>query len=206
MPGSEADDADRVAFRPMWEDDGARMVHIAADVQLRDIDGTLRYRARPEAHFADRYVNTGRFAADGVDILNFEIATVQGPFWAAAEYVTADTDAPAVGDPTFDSYYVQAGYFLTGEHKAFKTSSGAWNRLKPKSNWGDGGGAWEIAGRFSTIDLNDGAIQGGEQDDFTLALNWYLNPTTRLMLNYVHADVDGSGEADFFLARWSLDF
>ncbi|MEM6793442.1 MAG: porin [Acidobacteriota bacterium] len=196
----------RVGFRPQWENDGRNMVHVAADVQLRDVDGTLRYRARPEAHFADRYVNTGTFAADGVDLFNFEIATVQGPFWAAAEYITADVDAPASGDPSFDSYYVEAGYYLTGEHRRFKTSSAAWNRQKPNTTFGDGGGAWEIAGRFSTIDLNDAAITGGEQDTFALALNWYLNSATRLMLNYVHADVEDSGEADFFLARWSIDF
>ncbi|MEM8930039.1 MAG: porin [Acidobacteriota bacterium] len=197
----------RVGFRPQWEDGGAQMVHIAADFQLRDTE-TVRYRTRPEAHFATRYVDTGTFIADGVDIFTVELATVQGPFWAASEYVTADVDAPLSGDPSFDSYYVQLGYFLTGEHKAFKTSSGAWNRQKPAENWdGEGGsGAWEIVGRYSTIDLNDGAIQGGEQDNVSLALNWYLNPATRLMLNYVHADVDSSGEGDFVLARWSFDF
>ena len=71
----------------------------------------------------------------------------------------------------------------------------------------DGGkGAWEIAFRYSSIDLNDGAISGGEQDDWSLGLNWYPNPATRLMINYVHAEVDRVGEADFFLVRWQVDF
>ncbi|MEM8964657.1 MAG: porin, partial [Acidobacteriota bacterium] len=88
-----------------------------------------------------------------------------------------------------------------------KNSSGSWNRIKPNANWGmGGGGAWEIAGRYSNINLNDGNISGGEMDVFTLALNWYPNPATRLMINYVLSDVDGVGEADFILLRLQFDF
>ncbi|MEM1202125.1 MAG: porin, partial [Acidobacteriota bacterium] len=57
-----------------------------------------------------------------------------------------------------------------------------------------------------TLDLNDGAISGGEEDNWTVGVNWYPNPATRLMLNYVHADVDGEGEGDFILVRWQVDF
>ncbi|MEO1086119.1 MAG: porin, partial [Acidobacteriota bacterium] len=46
----------RIGYRPVYEDDGTRVVHLAADIQLRETDSTLRYRSRPEAHFASRYV------------------------------------------------------------------------------------------------------------------------------------------------------
>ncbi len=42
--------------------------------------------------------------------------------------------------------------------------------------------------------------------DVTLALNWYPNPVTRLMLNVVNSDVDNVGDANFFLVRWQIDF
>jgi len=56
-----------------------------------------------------------------------------------------------------------------------------------------GSGAWEIAGRFSTLDLNDGAILGGEVDVITIGLNWYLNRNTRVMLNLQDIDLDQGG-------------
>jgi len=37
----------------------------------------------------------------------------------------------------------------------------------------------------------------GTLDDTTIGVNWYLNPNTRVMLNYVLADLrasDGSGD------------
>jgi phosphate-selective porin OprO and OprP len=61
-----------------------------------------------------------------------------------------------------------------------------------------GWGAWELAARFSEINLNDGSvlfaqpvgarpnIQGGRQKDFTLGLNWYPDIGIRFMANWVH--------------------
>lgn len=198
----------RVAFRPIYEDGGERLFHVGISATQKDTGSTFRFRARPEAHLSGRFVDTGRFTADSATIFDLELAGVFGPFWFAGEYLTADVDATSAGDPSFDGFFVQVGYFLTGEHRKYKTSSGGWDRTKPKSTFGkDGGkGAWEIAARYSTIDLTDQGIAGGEQDDLTLGLNWYLNPATRLMINWVHADVDSVGEADFFLVRWQVDF
>jgi len=200
----------RIAYRPLYEDGGKRLIHLGLSASEKDLEdgGRFRFRARPEAHLAPRFVSTGRFAADGATLLDLELAGVFGPFWFAAEHLTADVDAPAAGDPSFDGFYVQAGYYLTGEHRRYKTSSGAFDRQKPKRIFGkDGGkGAIEIAARYSTVDLTGGAIAGGEQDDLTLAINWYLNPATRLMVNFVNADVDGAGDADYVLVRWQVDF
>jgi len=58
---------------------------------------------------------------------------------------------------------------------------------------------------------NDGAVTGGELEDFTLGLNWYLNPNTRMMFNYVRANVDRQDlqlddTADIFEVRFQLAF
>lgn len=198
----------RVAFRPLYEDKGARMVHVGLSATHKDRDSSIRFRARPEAHFTGRFVDTGNFAADSATIYDLELAGVFNSFWFAAEHIQTDVDAPLVGDPTFDGSYVELGYFLTGEHRSYKAKDGAFDRIKPKSNFlKDGGkGAWEIAFRYSTLDLTDAGIAGGEQDDWSLGLNWYPNPATRMMINWVHADVDSVGEADFFLLRWQVDF
>jgi phosphate-selective porin OprO/OprP len=198
----------RVAWRPIYDDEGSTMLHIGLSATSKSRESTLRFRARPESHFAGRFVDTGNFDADGATILDAEFAGVFGPMWFAAEYITTDVDAPTVGDPTFSGYYAQFGYYLTGEHRKYKASSGAFDRQKPKNSLGkDGGsGAWEIAVRYSNLNLDDAGIQGGEQTDITVGLNWYVNPATRMMVDYVMADVEDAGDADFILWRWQVDF
>ena len=79
--------------------------------------------------------------------------------------------------------------------------------MKPKKNFGsDGGGAWELALRYSSIDLNDGDVTGGKMNDITFGINWYLNPATRMMLNYVYSDVEDLGKASIIQTRFQIDF
>ena len=52
-----------------------------------------------------------------------------------------------------------------------------------------GFGAWELAARYSTIDLNDSTVTGGKQNTYSVGLNWYPNTVIRFMLDYLHADV-----------------
>jgi phosphate-selective porin OprO/OprP len=140
-------------------------------------------------------------------VFGAEAALVYGPFSLQGEYMYSGVDTPGGEDPSFQGAYVYASYFLTGEHRAYKTSAAAFDRVKPKKNFGAGGpGAWEVGLRYSYLGLNDGEIEGGELSDFTVGLNWYLNPNTRFMLNYVHADLDGVGNADGFQMRGQIDF
>ena len=50
-----------------------------------------------------------------------------------------------------------------------------------------GMGVFEVAARYSAIDLTSRDIQGGFQQDVTLGLNWYPEPFIRVMANYIHA-------------------
>jgi phosphate-selective porin OprO/OprP len=122
--------------------------------------------------------------------------------------------AGADDDPCFHGWYVQVGYFLTGEVRPYKKSAGTWDRVKPLKTWDQGGpGAWEIALRYSNTDFNSGGILGGMEENYTVGLNWYLNENVRIMWNYVHADVEdvlgnlGVDEnLDIFLMRFQVDF
>ena len=108
----------------------------------------------------------------------------------------------------FTGYYVIVGYFLTGEHRNYLTSSGFFGRVKPKKNFGqDGGlGAFELALRYSAIDLDSKDILGGQLSDINVGLNWYLNPVTRFSINYVRANLIDVGNANIFQMRFQLDF
>ena len=98
---------------------------------------------------------------------------------------------------------------MTGESKNYKNSYAGFDRVKPTNNFGgdnNGAGAWEIALRYSTSDLNNEDIFGGEQSDITLGVNWHLNPSTRIMLNNVWADIKDAGKMNVFQVRFQIDF
>ena len=103
------------------------------------------------------------------------------------------------------------------------------DRVKPFENFfrvrtcdgnvATGLGAWEVGYRYSTLDLNDFAagVRGGVVQDHTLGLNWYWNPYTRVMFNYVHSNSElavgsynhaagGGGVQNMFETRMQIDF
>jgi len=213
----------RVFGVPWYQEDGRKLLHLGLAYSHRNPDGAnYRVRQRPEAHLANRYVNTDGWAgfrirdawADDVDLWGLESALVFGPFSLQGEYMLSDVDTKFADDVDLDGCYVQASYFLTGENRAYKLGSGVFDRVKPKRNFslsGDnrGWGAWELALRYSSIDLDDGIIRGGQEDKWTLGCNWYLNPNTRVMLNYVMADIDHDlydGDLNIFETRFQIDF
>ena len=71
-------------------------------------------------------------------------------------------------------------------------------------------GAWEIAARYSNIVLNDKNISGNNLTDFTIGLNWYLNPYTRAKFNYIRAFLEdrrvGNSLTDAYGIRFDYDF
>ena len=187
----------RLTATPLYEDDGDRLVHVGLAYSLRDNDGA-RFRARPEIHLSDRLVDTGELDSTEVDLGNLEAAAVFGPLHGQAEYAMAEVGGSnGASDVDLDGFYAQIGYFLTGETRPYKASSGAFSRVIPNENYGpEGSGAWELAARFSNINLSDGALLGGEEDNITLAVNWYLNPNLRAGFNYVTGKVDLGGALD----------
>ncbi len=80
--------------------------------------------------------------------------------------------------------------------------------MKPKRNFGkdSGPGAWQVAARYSSVDLNDESIRGGQLDDITLGINWHLNPNTRVMCNYIRARLRHVGDVDILQTRLQIDF
>ena len=191
-----------------WYGGKDRLLHLGLSYTNRDAkDDAVEYDQSPEAHLAPDFVDTGSIAADSENRFGVEVALVYGAFSLQGEYMGANVETPDGSDPSFSGYYAYASYFLTGENRAYKNSSGTFDRVKPKTNFGKGGtGAWEVALRFSGLDLNDDPIQGGELEDITFGLNWYLNPNVRTMFNYVLADLDTVGDAEIVQLRFQIDF
>ena len=203
----------RITGLPWYADGGRKLVHLGIAYSHRNPD-SFRLRQRPEAHLIPTsFVDTTTFATDSAQLFGAEAALVYGPFSAQAEFNYANVDAATGGNRDFHGYYAQASYFLTGEHQPYNQSDGSFGRIQPKRNfgWGEnkGPGAWQLALRYSSLDLDDGPILGGEEMNFTAAVNWHLNRNVRVMFNYVHADIDHAaydGNIDTFLTRFQVDF
>lgn len=205
----------RVTVAPIATDD--RLVHFGGAASYRDTgDGTtLRLRQRFESHIADRrLVDTGSIT--GVDSLlrtGTEAAFAWGPFSLQGEYMHAGLQRPGRQDVDFSGYYVYGSWFLTGESRAaaYSTGSGKFGRLVPHTPIGAGPGGWELATRFSRVDLSDRDIAGGEEENLTVALNWYPTYNVRFGAEYVHVlDVSGGpndgDEPAAFQMRAQVDF
>lgn len=229
--GSSGDEGYGVGGRATWApiNEKGRVVHLggwgawelANEVTTATgDDDQVRFRERPESHITNtRLIDTGTITdVDSITKYGVEAATVMGPFSLQGEYImtAVETDQAGLDDPEFDGWYVYGSYFLTGESRAYK--NGSFGRVKPTSVVGKGGyGAWELAVRYSNLNLDDGGINGGEENNVTVGLNWYTTPYVRFMANYVRAEADplrsglqtatyDDDTLDIFQVRAQIDF
>jgi phosphate-selective porin OprO/OprP len=145
------------------------------------------------------FVDTLNLLADNVHTFGVENLTVHGALSFQAEAMAAIVDQQVGGTATLSGAYMQVGYFLTGEHRPYDRVAGAIDRVKPFEDFfmlrTDGAhcygkGAWEVAARWSYIDLTDGTINGGDMSNATLGVNWYCNPYCKVVFNCIHSWLD----------------
>jgi phosphate-selective porin OprO/OprP len=189
-----------------------------------------RYRARPFLQTTDvRFVDTGAFAAKSDNIFGVELAGIFGPLHVAGEAQWTRVDAYQAGDtltgldtfptatflvpsddPSFFSWYAEAGWFLTGETRGYR--NGIWDRTKvsrpfSKKGWG----AFQVNVRYDFLDLGSRALQqgftnnfatgaftasnnlgrGGTQTGYLASLIWLPEDYIRFLLQFAHTEVEG---------------
>jgi len=174
--------AGRVAFGPKV---GENQLHFGAAANWQDSpnsDNEWRIRTRPESHQTSvRLVDTGTIAeVNSITTFGAEAAWVRGPFSIQGEFMQQSVDRDGGSDPDFTGWYAYASWFVTGDvSRAYK--KGSFGRTKATN-------AWELAVRYSNIDLDDSGINGGKENNITAAVNYYVNPYLRFMLNGVFID------------------
>jgi len=184
------------------------LLHLGLGVSHRQPTAdTVRMRARTGVRSAPRVVDTGPVAADGMQLLSAELALARGSFWLHGEVMSADVDLPAnSGRARLGGRWIETGWFLTGERKAWSRSSRTFTRLTPLDPAPNGRGAWEVAARWEDLDLNDSSVSGGQLESIALALNWYLRSNMRVLMNHVLTDPEGPGSVEHFGLLLHIDF
>jgi phosphate-selective porin OprO/OprP len=200
--------------------------HLRSDPLDPFEDQLFQYRARgADLPLADRFVSTPAIFAQDT-FWGLEGLVIWKSLHVVGEYTQLEAEISPLfvgGDPTYDGWYVEAGWWLTGETQEY--SKGVYGRPKVKNPVFQGGwGGWQLVGRYDVLDLTDKAqtITGildaddelfgfcngcGEQNTWLIAVNWWLNNHARIQFQYGESDIEGgslvhtSGEADGRLAN-----
>ncbi len=191
----------------------ARLLHLGLSANvLYASSSEVRYRTRPESHLAPYVVDTGVIKADGALVAGAEAAWVAGPWTLQAEYLRSWVRQDTGAVPGLDGFYVSASWFLTGESRPYDPETGAFARVIPRRNFhpSDGGwGAWELAARYSLLDLNSEGVQGGRLSMLTTGVNWHLHSHVKWRFDYGFgrvADRQPAGGFHIFQSRIEVDF
>jgi phosphate-selective porin OprO/OprP len=198
-----------VALRGTWSPvkEDSQILHLGLGLERREFDSgdTRRISSGPEASLGPTIVSTGTIAnVDTSSSTNFEAAYSAGPVLFQGQYISSDIERSVGADLSFNGYYAQVGWIVTGENHEYGT--GGFAGPEPSNAWG----ALELAVRVSSLDLADSAT-GGQADDLTAGVNWYVGRNFRLMANYVRSEVDGvtlaqDRKTDVVEARAQINF
>jgi len=196
--------------------DAARFLHLGLSANaLYSGNSTVRYRSRPESYLAPYVVDTGDISAEGALVVGGEVAWVNGPFSLQGEYLHSfvrENQTNATTILNFDGLYASASWFLTGESRPYNLINGCFDRVVPKHNfnWGRGGwGAWELAARYSYVNLDSGDINGGRMSLLMAGVNWYLHSHVKWRFEYGFGHVAAyqpQGNLNIFQTRLEVDF
>jgi phosphate-selective porin OprO and OprP len=164
---------------------------------------TLTLSDRPELRIdPTTLITTGALAGvSGAQVYSGEVAGTYGPLFAQGEYFWYNVDRGnsivPLSSVKFDGGYGEVAYALTGETRKYNSAAASYGGILPShplSLTENGWGAWEIAARVSTMNLNDqlataNGVAGGRQTVYTAALNWYVNGNVRFMFDYLYGDI-----------------
>ncbi len=181
---------------------------------------TIQFSSRPEIHQSDALIETGELDVDDYQLFNLELAWANGPLTLQGEATYIDLNMAGNDSAHVWGAYVHGSWFLTGERRPYDRDFGVFRRVIPYENFWiaktpngtDAGlGAWELAARWSHLNFTD--VSDQSLHDITVGVNWYWNPHTRMMFNWIHPIARNSPVAtetysngDILAARLQLDF
>ena len=181
----------RATWAPLRTDDDSSLLHVGLGYRYSNAKEGFRFRTEPEFNQSPAFVDTGfgtatgMLPADNLQTWNAELSWRRGPFWIASEYTSTAVDNPDLANPDFDGYWIAGSWVLTGEMRPYNKKSGTFGSVPvAKTVYQGGKGAWEATARWSTIDLGDGLVEGGEMDIASLGLSWWLTPFFSVGMNY----------------------
>ena len=122
-----------------------------------------------------------------------------GPFGVLTEYVRSSQGLGLAGKSTTAEHHawqLAGSYVLTGERASYEGVTPA----QPFDPWARRWGAWQLVGRYATLDIDSSVFKNGFADptksaraakEWVLGVNWYLNKNVKFALDYANTDFKG---------------
>ena len=201
--------AARFTYAPILTKD--QVLHVGVGGSYRSLDPgqtAFSIASKPEDNeFSRSLVTTGPLRnAQDVGRVDFEAIYQFQSYRITGEYAFAEVDGvtpTAVvanrSDRFFQSGYVEGAWVVNGNGRPYRLAPTYGSEfavltgveIDDSQRISRGGyGVFEIAARYSTIDLRDSLTTGGGENDITAGINWYPDRNIRVMADYVHADAD----------------
>lgn len=184
----------RFVFNPIMDD--RRVLHLGIAATIEEPENSnaelVRFRTRPESRpTGRRLVDTGNISeVDNISNVGLEAGYRHGPFSLQGEWIRTDVSRNGgFSDADFSGWYIGSSYVFGGQ-RGYR--GGRFRGVSPSG----AGGAWELTARWSYVDLDDGLIEGGDQRNITLGVNWYANSRVRFMANGIFVDSERRGIDD----------
>jgi phosphate-selective porin OprO/OprP len=209
--GSTVGFTEKLTTAPINVNNGEQLLHFGIALSERVPENgviTINQQPRnPLLDFGDSstspFVPVIRVPATFQQLVNLQVAMANGPFWTQAEWYASYIEQRDAGDVLLHGCHADCGYFVTGEHREYLSSAGAFGAVKVNRpllrgtasfdrarDWG----AWELTTRFAYLDFFDpdtplgpaGQLEGIQLATATFGVNWYLADHVRLLFNYTY--------------------
>ncbi len=165
-------------------------LHLGLAGSYRDLQ-EQRFQIKDEAEVfsADNVVRSARFEADKSKLLGGEFAWLYKSVTFSSEVMSERVTQTDNTEWDYSGFYTQLSYLVTGEQREY--SKGELKRVKPFSHYG----AVELVTRFSAVDLRDHEL-GAKAQILLLGINYYLEKSFLIRLNYLMPDISGNALND----------
>jgi len=226
LNGEQLGTVGRIAGRPYYNEDWNIHLDFSGEYVFRPATNltnttpgvsrtTLNFQDRPEDRAADqnRLISTGNLSSSNANVyggeaaINWRNLLLQGGYYQIGD---TQTKLPGVPAPSlsFNGGYVEAGWNITGEPFRYNVGAAAFARPKVddpfiinENGISPGIGVWQLAARYSAMNLNSnvspglsqtatGGIYGGYQQIVGAALSWYPNDWIRFEMQFQYTQVN----------------
>jgi len=181
----------RLVYTPMKSENMVLHTGLAAILQKPDDNSNaMEFQSEPETKIGDPEILCTATIFDIKNSLRtgLEGALVYKNFSVQGEFIQTNLmRMNGAKDVTLSGGYAFASWIITGETRPWQAEEGEFGQIIPKCNKR---GAWELAARFSHLNLTDedANILGGKANNYTLGLNWHANSNIRFLMNYTFVD------------------